>query len=89
MDKEKPPQKVDVVKAEEKPEEPAPEPVKKPLPPPEPEEDEVQTPDDMKDNGTGDEDEVTIDTTSPEQSDDGQDGDDIQITDDKGNVIDD
>lgn len=78
-------QKVDVVKTSEKPAEPEkPEEPKEPLPPPpEPEEDEVvQTPGDS-DNGK-DDGEVTVDTEPPEGS---ESENDIQITDDEGNVV--
>ena len=82
--KEQPTQKVDVVKTSEKPDEPEePEQPEKPLPPPEKEEDEVQEPEDA---GNGNGDEVKVDTNPPD-GDNPNEEDDIQITDDKGNVM--
>ena len=73
-----------MVKTSEKPAEPEkPEEPKEPLPPPEPEEDEVQTPEDST-NGGEDDDEVTVDTQPPEDS---ESENDIQVTDDEGNVV--
>jgi len=78
-------QKVDVVKTSEKPDEPEePEQPEKPLPPPEKEEDEIQEPEEAG-NGDGNGDEVNIDTNPPDA--DNQNEEDIQITDDKGNVM--
>ena len=86
--KKEPPKKVEVVKTQEKPEEPVkPEEPKKPLPPPEPEEDGEEEEDNstQTQNPDENEDEVNVDTTTKPENGEGE--EDIQITDDKGNVM--